>query len=111
VCRSHFYFLLEGQAMNSGLEDKTEKIFSDSEWALIMQVVPLPPRQLQIIQHLFDGYSDKQIAAALDISVATVRTHINRLFMRLNVRDRCELILYIVRTFRKICSKIPCPLS
>jgi len=96
--------------MNTVANEKAEKIFSDLEWALITQVIPLPPRKLQIVQHLFDGCSDKQIAAALGISVATVRTHLNRLFMRLGVQDRSELILLVVRRFRAACRGVRCPL-
>ena len=97
--------------MNLKLEEKTEKIFSDSEWMLITQAVPLPPRQLQILKHLFDGYSAKQIASEMGISLPTVRTHLNRLFRRLNVVDRTELILHIFREFRNACRNYDCPLT
>ncbi len=44
--------------------------------------------------------SDKQIAQKLDIALSTVRTHLSRLFVKLNVRDRLELVLHLIRESR-----------
>lgn len=61
----------------------------------------LSPRQRQLLSGLFDGLSDKQIAARLRISVPTVRTHLQRMFSRFQVQDRLELILFVLSEFRR----------
>jgi len=76
-------------------------IFSDKEWAQIIDELSLSPRQKEIIQCLLLGDSDKQIANDLHISVPTVRTHLSRLFIKLDVQDRVELILRIFYIFCK----------
>lgn len=76
------------------------EIFSESEWAELVNELGLSPRQAEIIKLLFSRHSDKQIALELQISVATVRTHLSRLFSKFNVQDRHELILYVFRQFR-----------
>ncbi len=82
------------------LVSETE-IFTESEWLKIVNELSLPPRQAGVIKYLFLGHSDKQIAMELQISVPTVRTHLSRLFSRFDVQDRTELVLYVVRYFRK----------
>ncbi|MBW8041073.1 MAG: response regulator transcription factor [Planctomycetes bacterium] len=77
------------------------RVFTESEWLDIVNELSLPPRQAEVVKYLFLGHSDKQIARELQISVPTVRTHLSRLFSRFDVQDRTELVLYVVRRFRK----------
>lgn len=77
------------------------EIFTESEWLELINELSLPPRQAGVLKCLFLGHSDKQIATKLKISVPTVRTHLSRLFSRFDVQDRTELVLYVVRRFRK----------
>ncbi len=87
-----------------------EDIFSNKEWTAIVKRLQIPPRQAQVLQMLFLGHSDKQIARELDIAMPTVRTYMNRLFARFDVQDRHELILHIFANFRKTCRETKdCP--
>jgi len=80
---------------------KSDGIFSEGEWAEIVKELSLSPRQAQVVKQLLFGLSDKQIAAALKITLPTVRTHITRLFSKFSVQDRNELVLYIIYHFLK----------
>jgi DNA-binding CsgD family transcriptional regulator len=80
-----------------------EEIFSKSEWAEIVSELSLSPRQAEVIQRILSGRSDKQIARDLQISVPTVRTHLNRAFLRFGVQDRIELVIHVFSKFREIC--------
>lgn len=84
-------------------------IFDNEEWKRLVAELALSPRQIEIVRHLLLGQSDKQIAAAMGLAQPTVRTHLSRLFARLNVRDRHELILRIFHHFRSGCIKELCP--
>ncbi|UCG54139.1 MAG: response regulator transcription factor [Dehalococcoidia bacterium] len=89
--------------MNGNKEKVTSRneIFSEREWMQIVKDLYLSPRQEEILKCLFLGDSDKQIAMDLQISIPTVRTHLSRLFLKFDVQDRMELILYIFRKFRE----------
>lgn len=86
-----------------GTPAENKEIFTEKEWEIILGELSLSPRQKEVIRHLFCCLSDKQIAAKLNISVPTVRTHIGRLFSRFHLQDRNELIIRIFRQFRQGC--------
>ena len=52
----------------------------------------LTPRQVEVLRLLEQGRSTKQIAAELHLSPETVRNHIRRLFVALDVRSRLEAV-------------------
>jgi len=54
----------------------------------------LTPRQAQIVDFVTDGLPNKEIAAALGVGEHTVRNHLFRIYKRLGVSNRVELIFY-----------------
>ncbi len=56
-------------------------------------------RELQIAQGVFDDRTEFAIAAELGISVRTVHTHFERMYHKLAVKDRVELVLRIMNEF------------
>lgn len=53
----------------------------------------LTPRETQVYAMVRLGYSNKAIATALEISVSTVCTHIEKIFIKAVVHNRRELML------------------
>jgi DNA-binding NarL/FixJ family response regulator len=53
---------------------------------------PLTPRQMQIAQALIDGLSYKLIADRLNISMETVRDHIKKIYKKLQINSKAELL-------------------
>lgn len=47
-------------------------------------------RETEVLEHIVQGRSNKQIARLLGISEATIKTHINRLLGKLGVSDRTQ---------------------
>ena len=52
----------------------------------------LSPRELEILELLSGGITNKQIASRLGISAATVRTHLGRIYEKLHVQGRTEAV-------------------
>lgn len=48
------------------------------------------------------GLGDKQIAERLQLGLPTVRTYFSRIFEKLDVADRVELILYVVAVANRL---------
>jgi len=53
----------------------------------------LSEREEEILRHLSKGYSTKEIAARLSVSVNTVRTHLQHIYSKLHVRSRTEAVI------------------
>jgi DNA-binding NarL/FixJ family response regulator len=53
----------------------------------------LTSREIEILSYLSKGYLYKEIASELFISIETVRTHIRKIYQKLQVRTRTEALL------------------
>ena len=58
----------------------------------------LTSREVRIIHLVGKGLSNKKIADELGLSVATVRTHLNRVYKKVGAESRLELALYAVQS-------------
>ncbi|WP_051164316.1 response regulator [Nocardia testacea] len=54
----------------------------------------LTDREREVLAHIAAGRSNVEIAAALYISVATVKTHVGHLLTKLDARDRAQLVVF-----------------
>lgn len=57
-----------------------------------MSTEQLTPRELDVLEQIVRGKSNKEIGTELDISEATVKTHINNLLGKLGVEDRTQAV-------------------
>ncbi|MFF2626755.1 response regulator [Kitasatospora griseola] len=74
--------------------------------ALLAEDVPAPSqgrggsltdREREVLSHLADGRSNREIARALHLSEKTVKTHVSNILMKLDVADRTQAALWAVR--------------
>ena len=66
---------------------KNKRNFPELKLSVINQELasPVSEREFQLLQLIYDGHSNKQIAAELFISLNTVKKHINNLYLKLDV--------------------------
>lgn len=67
-------------------EEETQSIYS-----------PLSPRELQVLELVAAGRTNKEIAKLLDISNQTVKNHISSILRKLAVNDRTQAVVYAMR--------------
>ena len=58
------------------------------------QLAQLTARELEVLKLIALGMSNDEIAGKLFLTEATVKTHINRLLSKLEVRDRAQAIVF-----------------
>jgi DNA-binding NarL/FixJ family response regulator len=57
----------------------------------------LTPRELEVLQMIVDGRSNKEIATALDLSANTVAVHRANIMSALGIHKTAELVVYAIR--------------
>lgn len=58
---------------------------------------PLTPRELEVLQRIAEGLSNKLIARALEISEHTVKFHVNAILSKLGAQSRTEAVVRATR--------------
>ena len=54
----------------------------------------LTPRELDVLQCIAQGMSNKQVAQKLSVSTTTVRSHVSSMIRKLNMENRTQLAIY-----------------
>ncbi|WP_329123984.1 response regulator transcription factor [Streptomyces sp. NBC_01465] len=90
--------VMSGQA---GLSPSVQRLLVERVTAApppVAGVVELPDgltaREAEILNLIAEGLSNTEISRSLQISTATVKTHINNLFAKTGVRDRAQAVRY-----------------
>ena len=60
-------------------------------------VAPLTSRETQILTYVANGNTNKQIAAALQISEQTIKNHVSAILRKLNANDRAHAVVLAMR--------------
>jgi len=57
----------------------------------------LTPREIQVLNYVADGNTNKQIAYILGISGQTIKNHVSTIFNKLNAKDRAHAVAIAMR--------------
>jgi DNA-binding NarL/FixJ family response regulator len=69
---------------------KTRQVIEDDE-------VPLTQRETQVLRHVALGLSNREIGRSLEISVETVKEHVQNILRKIAVNDRTQAAVWAVR--------------
>jgi DNA-binding CsgD family transcriptional regulator len=76
-------------------------LFPSEVWTHLCRALKLSPREIQIVQGVFEDQKEETIACNLGISPHTVNTYFQRLYAKLHVSSRPQLILRILAEYLK----------
>jgi DNA-binding CsgD family transcriptional regulator len=72
---------------------------SREAWEVLASSLHLSERELDIVRGIFDGGAEADIACDLDVSVHTIHSHLDRMYRKLHVGNRCALVVRIFSTY------------
>jgi DNA-binding NarL/FixJ family response regulator len=88
---------LERKMMASVLDDMSRVLSGKAGDASSRRIATLTARERQVVTQIGEGLKNREIAERLFITEATVRHHLTSIFGKLEVKDRCELVVYAFR--------------
>ncbi|RME99033.1 MAG: DNA-binding response regulator, partial [Chloroflexi bacterium] len=62
-----------------------------------LPAAPLSEREIEVLRLVVNGLGNEAIAAALTVSLPTVKTHVRHIFEKLGVSDRTQAAVWAVR--------------
>jgi DNA-binding CsgD family transcriptional regulator len=68
-----------------------------SEFSLFTTESHLTKREAEVLCHLLDGHSNRRISRSLRISESTVKNHLHAIFVKLDTRDRTQVVAKVYR--------------
>lgn len=80
--------LMVGQLASQSKKDSSDQPKKSYEWKL-----KLSDREIEVVNAVIRGLSNKLIARDLNISERTVKAHLTSIFEKLEVQDRLKLVL------------------
>jgi DNA-binding NarL/FixJ family response regulator len=89
--------VLEKAQVGAWLLEQFEGIEAHADDELSSLLVPLSPREMEILQEIAQGKSNKEIAYELGISRQTVKNHMTSILRKLAVNDRTQAAIYALR--------------
>lgn len=85
-----------GSPMSGEIARKVVQTFARPVFHSVSSV-SLTPREEEILNYLSKGFLYKEIASELFISIETVRTHVRKIYQKLQVRTRTEALLKCIK--------------
>lgn len=75
---------------------------SESEWKSIGLSLGLSERELEVVCGIWKGQADADTAATLGVSPRTVHTYVERVYTKLGVHNRIQLVVAILTAARAL---------
>ena len=74
-------------------------LLSLQQWGRIAMQLGLSDREAQVVQGMFDGRSESELAVELGVSAHTVHAHVKRLYRKLSVSNQREMLVAVFAAY------------
>ena len=87
---------------NLSPEPKPRALLASGIWPGLAEQLRLSPREVQVVKGVFRDDKDGAIAQDLGISPHTVSTYLQRIYSKLSVASRPQLIVRVVAEYLRV---------
>ncbi len=87
----------KGETLGEGTPASDMKAFLDKRPDPTADDVPLTKREYHVVRNLALGLSNREIAKSLDISIETVKEHVQNVLRKLDMADRTMVAVWAVK--------------
>ena len=70
---------------------------TDDDVQALLRDIPLTPRERDVVGRLIGGSSTREISGSTGLTISTVNTYMKRIFAKLGVHSRVELLARVTR--------------
>ena len=91
------------QRAHTGLPPETDSLMGKVRNTMVRrrpnydEDIPLTNREVQVVRHVALGLSNREIGRSLDISIETVKEHVQNVLRKLEASDRTEAAVWAVK--------------
>lgn len=86
-------------ATDGRIRSTTRFVLPANKWQSIAEALYLSERELDVVKGVVGGESEAAIARGLGRSSRTVHGHLDRIFRKLQITSRCELVTCVFATY------------
>ncbi len=83
-------------------------LFCPAEWSQISDSLGLTNRESEVVQGVLEDMSQAEIAQQLGISPHTVHAHLERVYNKVGVRSRVQLLVRVFSEYTSLSRAIKC---
>ncbi len=76
-------------------------LLDEKQWAFLKDRYHMTPRELQVAILVCRGFSNEEIANALNIKHGTIKTHLRNIYRRVRVKSKINLLLKLVEDVKR----------
>ena len=87
--------VLNNAAVASAVLNAFRQLTADSQGEQVYS--PMSPREIEVLELVAAGHTNKEIAVRLEISNQTVKNHISSILRKLAVNDRTQAVVYALQ--------------
>ncbi len=74
------------------------RLISEAQWRALRSKLRLAPREVEVVQGVFDDRKEADLARRIGVSAPTVHTYLRRLYRKLGVSSRAALVVRVFAT-------------
>lgn len=89
---AHGFFSKETEPNQLARQLQTILQNPDQDWLPKVELPDLTPREMQVLQLLGEGHTNKQMAKVLDLSPETIKDYLHGVYRKLEVKDRLAAV-------------------